>query len=163
MVVRALLILFIGSLPWLWMDLGGSSQFAIRPSIATGLLLTLYLLGRKSYGFPRSHFLMLLFFMLSIFIWLMPSLLYRSPHWSSSKVLSLFAYAAVSYYPARAFVSEWRNSQGQKFWWILLIVMIGSCLASFYLAFGTLLPDTRITDSTQFIHGSLYGLSLIHI
>lgn len=152
-----LLMVFLSSLPWVWLNVSPISTFAIRPSIIAAIPLVPFYIWKAKINMTGKNIQLLLFLLLVFFIWFIPSYFREYPHWSSVKVLSIYVYAIFAYCAAQAYLMLSVYKKWKYLWPIVVLVFIASIALSYNLAFGTLIPDMKIKTSDSFIHSSLYG------
>ncbi|MCQ8128668.1 O-antigen ligase family protein [Methylomonas rivi] len=152
-----LLLAFLSSLSWVWQGVPGINLFAVRPATVAAFPLIIFYLwkGNSSIGPVKIKVLIFLFF--SFLVLCLPSYLNNYHHWSIQKVFSLYIYGFLSYYAARTYLLLYPTRIWKNFWPFACLVLVFSTVVSFYLAFGTLIPNTKISSSEGFIHNSLYS------
>lgn len=158
MVIGAVfLIVFLSSLSWVWQGVPGINLFAVRPATVAAFPLIIFYLwkGNSLIGPVKIKVLIFLFF--SFLVLCLPSYLNDYPHWDIKKVFSLYIYGVLSYYAARTYLLLYPTRVWKYFWSFACLVLVFSTVVSFYLAFGTLMPNTKISSSEGFIYGSLYS------
>jgi len=152
------LVLFFICLPWAWINVL-SISVNVRPSLAVAILATLYCILFRKIKLNRRDINILI----SIFIYcgllFLPAFLYDYPHWSVFKVLSQLVYLVLAFYMAKLYYVVW-ISMGEKWgmaWQLLVISTIVSLVVAFNTAFGSIVINPNVKNSSEFIFGNLYS------
>jgi hypothetical protein len=152
-----LLAVFGASLPWVWFGLANPALVAVRPVLIAALPLIAYVLWREGLRAAADHQRLFWILALVLAVWLTPAFFHEYPHWRIARVLSVGVYAAVGFFTARAYLLV-RDQEGwRRYWPIVSLALLVSCALSFTVAFGSLMPNTDITSSRDFIHNELYA------
>ena len=152
-----LFITFLASLPWVWMNLFGGAGFAVRPSVIAAIPLVCFYLFKGSSVLNAKSFKVIAFAILVLIIWISPAYYNEYPHWNASKVISLYIYAVLAFFVAKTYILLFSYNRWQRLWPFIGTIFLISCAASFYSAFGSLIPNMNIKSSDEFIHSSLYS------
>lgn len=152
------IIIFFVTLPWVWTNALPVSV-NVRPAVLGAIPLIIYYLWKKNKSkIKNKSRTKEMFLVLFIFIvWISPTFYNEHPHWSFNQVFSVLVYAIVAYYAALGYVMVTEEDSWKKLWPIAGLFFLISCIASFYVAFGSLIPDTSITTSSGLIYNGLYA------
>ncbi len=151
-----LVSVFFVTLPWVWMN-ALNVGFNVRPSILGALPLILYFLWKGGFRFETKYIKYLAVLLAIFIIWYLPTVYNQFSHWKAPKLLSLAAYLFVAYFAARGYVFVTTQKNWKHYWPLAGLSLLAATTVSFYIAFGTLVPNTNVSSSTEFIHNTLYG------
>ncbi len=153
-----LLIIFLVSLPWAWVDLYPSAPFAVRPAILCAFPLMFYSIFNYGLNYKLGSNKYIIFFIVTFLAWFLPSTLYDYPHWSIFKIVTVPVYLLISYYTAIAYINMSLGKKWKHYWPLIGLCFLFSCFLSYYYAFGTLVPNMNSQSSSDAIGNLNAGL-----
>lgn len=154
------LAIFFSTLSWPWYDVLSLGGFTLRPPVVGAIPLVAIFIIRCRYKFRPVNLRLVALLALIYFIWFIPVIYHQNPHWSVGKLVSLGVYFLIAYIAARVYLAATLNEYWRFFWPAIMVLSLVSSAISYYLAFGTLLPNTQIQSSSSFIHSTLYSSEL---
>ena len=152
-----ILTTFIVTLPWPWYGIASVGPFVVRPSILAALPVVLYFLWKSKFSLNPVNLRVTAILLLIYIVWTLPIFYHTHPHWQMGKLVSLGAYVLIAYFVARLYLLVSLDRRWRIYWPIAGIAFLISCAMSYYYAYGTLIPDTNLATSRDFIHRALYG------
>ncbi|NEX20807.1 hypothetical protein G3480_10865 [Thiorhodococcus mannitoliphagus] len=157
MITVFLLLVVLVLLPWPWYVVASVAGMGVRPVLIGGGVLILYGAARWRLLLKPINIKLMLSFFAIYFVWLLPLTYYENPHWDVAKLLGFGVHASIAFILARIYLLATLDSSWRFYWPIVAVLFLFSSVASFYYAFGTLVADSQIENSTDFIHRALYG------
>ncbi len=152
-----ILTTFLVSLPWPWYVVASVGSFGVRPVYFAAIPVIIYFLWKSKFSLKPVNLRVIVILSCIYAIWTLPVVYNAYPHWQIGKLVSLGGHIVIAYFAARLYLLLSLDKKWGIYWPIASAAFLISCALSYYYAFGTLIPDTNITTSRDFIHGALYS------